>query len=121
MKKPIFFLLLLLNVAACGKTSNPELMQNSQERSKVEKVKNAELLIDVRSVEEYNSGHLDGAINIPHDQIQTKLNEIGKYKDGSVVLYCKSGRRAGIAQEVLKNNGFTNVVNAGGYSELVGK
>ena len=59
---------------------------------------------DVRSPEEYASGHVPGAINIPYDQIASRMAEVPKDQD--VVLYCKSGRRAGIAAEVLAGQGY---------------
>lgn len=82
-------------------------------------IKNADLLLDVRTPQEYASGHLDGAINIPHDQILARLSEIEQYKDSSVVLYCKVGGRASQAQAVLIRSGFSNVINAGGYDDLL--
>jgi len=79
----------------------------------------ASLLIDVRSPDEYASGHLDRAINIPHDKIAQRIAEISRAKDQSVVVYCKSGRRAGLAEATLREHGFTRVINAGGYESLV--
>lgn len=76
------------------------------------------ILIDVRTNAEYSSGHLKNAINIPHDQIQTKIMEIVKDKNAKIVLYCRSGNRSGIAESVLKKMGYSNVVNAGAYDTL---
>ena len=64
-------------------------------------------VLDVRSPEEFKEGHVPGAVNIPYDQIASRLGEVPKDKD--VVLYCRSGRRAGIAAEVLGNNGYTRL------------
>lgn len=61
-------------------------------------------LLDVRSPQEFASGHIAGAVNIPYDQIATHLDGVPKDKD--VVLYCQSGRRAGLAAEVLAANGY---------------
>ena len=61
-------------------------------------------VLDVRSPEEYAGGHVPGAVNIPYDQITSRLAEVPKDKD--VVLYCRSGRRAGIAADVLAANGY---------------
>ena len=73
--------------------------------------------IDVRSVGEYESGHVDGAVNIPHTEIAARIVEVTGDKDDVIYLYCRSGRRSGIAQSVLEDAGFTNVVNIGGLSE----
>lgn len=64
-------------------------------------------LLDVRTPEEYAAGHIAGAVNVPHDQLATRLAEVPKDKD--VVLYCRSGRRAGIAADVLAANGYTRL------------
>jgi rhodanese-related sulfurtransferase len=61
-------------------------------------------LLDVRTPQEYAEGHIAGAVNVPYDQLATRLAEVPKDKD--VVLYCRSGRRAGIAAEVLAANGY---------------
>ena len=61
-------------------------------------------VLDVRTSQEYAEGHVPGAVNVPHDQLASRLTEVPKDKD--VVLYCKSGRRAGIAAAVLAANGY---------------
>lgn len=64
----------------------------------------APLLLDVRSPEEFAAGHMPGAVNIPHDQVASRLAELalGRW----VLVYCQSGRRAGMAQGVLAGAGF---------------
>jgi hydroxyacylglutathione hydrolase len=64
-------------------------------------------VIDVRAPEEYAAGHVPGAVNIPHDQVASRLAEVPKDKD--VVLYCRSGRRSALAGEVLAGNGYTRL------------
>lgn len=61
-------------------------------------------VLDVRAPEEYAAGHVPGAVNIPHDQIASRLAEVPKDKD--VVLYCRSGRRSALAAEVLAGSGY---------------
>lgn len=72
------------------------------------------VLLDVRSEEEYNKGHIAGAINISHDTIEDNLAALSQYKNSKVVVYCRSGRRAGLAEAVLTSNGFTNVIHLTG-------
>lgn len=67
----------------------------------------APFVLDVRAPEEYVTGHVPGAVNIPYDQVAARLAEVPKDKD--VVLYCRSGRRAGMAAEVLAANGYTRL------------
>jgi rhodanese-related sulfurtransferase len=61
----------------------------------------APLVIDVRTAEEFETGHVPGAINIPHLEVAERIGEILPHSDKGVVLYCRSGRRAAIAAEPL--------------------
>jgi len=70
------------------------------------------VVLDVRSPEEFAAGHVPGAVNIPHDRIAERLSEVPKDKD--VVLYCQSGRRAGIAAQVLAEQGYTRLFHLEG-------
>lgn len=74
--------------------------------------------LDVRSAEEFASGHVDGAINIPHTEIAARIGELQLPQDANIALYCGSGRRAGIAIETLQQLGYTNLTNHGGYDAL---
>ncbi len=79
-------------------------------------VKNGGLLIDVRDKEEFDSGHIKGAINLPVDEIRKRLEEITVPKDHSIYVNCQVGLRAHIAIRILQGNGYTNVYNlSGGY------
>ena len=71
-------------------------------------------LIDTRRSEEYDEGTIEGAINIPHDEIRNRLDEVDKSR--TVVLFCLAGQRAYMAERVLRQNGFDDVFNlSGGY------
>ena len=74
----------------------------------------AGLILDVRSQEEYAEGHIPTAINIPYDQLGSRLAEIGSHKDKEIVLYCKSGKRAGIAANTLQAAGFSKLLHLDG-------
>ena len=91
------------------------------EQSAVQPEKAKGIWIDVRSAEEFNAGHLQGAVNIPHDKIIEGVKALGSAKDEPINLYCRSGRRAEAALTELKNAGYTNVTNHGGYEDLVKK
>lgn len=67
------------------------------------------VILDVRSEGEYNQGHVANAINVSHDMVEEKLSQLAQYKDNTVVVYCRSGRRAGVAEEILTKNGFNNL------------
>lgn len=77
--------------------------------------------IDVRGADEYNQAHVEGAVNIPHTEISEKIAGVTTNKDDEINLYCRSGRRAGIAKEALEKMGYTHVINHGGYSDVVNK
>ena len=79
------------------------------------------VLIDVRSAEEFNTGHLAGAVNIPHTEIAEKISLVAKERSTPLYLYCRSGRRVGIAMEALKNAGYTVMYNLGGMEEAAEK
>lgn len=75
-------------------------------------------VIDVRSAEEVEqTGTVAGATNIPHTETEALAEFIGD-RDRTVILYCGSGRRAGLAIEALRERGFHGLVNAGGYEDL---
>ena len=90
-------------------------------QSMVQSEKAKGVWIDVRSAEEFNAGHLQDAVNIPHDKIIDGVKALGSDKDAPINLYCRSGRRAEAALTELKNAGYTNVINHGGYEDLVKK
>ena len=90
-------------------------------QSMVQSEKAKGVWIDVRSAEEFNAGHLQNAVNIPHDKIIEGVTALGSDKDAPINLYCRSGRRAEAALTELKNAGYTNVINHGGYEDLVKK
>lgn len=79
------------------------------------------VLLDVRSAEEFAEGHVDGAVNIPHDQIDARAAELDALQGGDkgkpIVAYCVSGRRAGIAKQSLMEQGRTQVTNLGGMKD----
>jgi phage shock protein E len=70
--------------------------------------------IDVRTVDEFRQQHVDGAVNIPYEEIDAGIAKLDLEKDSTIYLYCKSGRRAGIAKASLDALGFTAVMNVGG-------
>lgn len=69
------------------------------------------LVIDVRTELEWQGGHLQGAVLIPHDRIEQGIGAVAPDKDKKIYLYCRSGRRTGIAFDALKRLGYTDLVN----------
>jgi len=69
------------------------------------------LILDVRTPGEYDAGHVPDAMNIPHDQLSGRLSELEAGSDRAIVVYCKSGKRAGIASSILLDAGYANVLH----------
>jgi len=108
-------------LARCSTT--PHQVSESPERGVEqiawEAIAKGAVVVDVRTDAEYQQGHLPGAVNIPHDQIASRVAELPSDKGRAIVLYCRSGRRSGIAKQSLEKLGFTNAINAGGYDALM--
>jgi phage shock protein E len=73
--------------------------------------------LDVRSAQEFGSGHVPVALNIPHTDVAEKAPALIPNKDTKVYVYCRSGRRADVALKALQAQGYTNVHNVGGLEE----
>lgn len=72
----------------------------------------SKVIIDVREPEEYITGHVEGAINIPPRQLMEDTPELDNVpKDAQIILYCRSGSRSNVAMQILQAKGFTNLVN----------
>jgi len=96
MRKVVLIIVICLFIVGCGKTK----IQKYKEIM----AKNDYVIIDVRTKEEYNDGHLVGAINIPYDEIDENIDI---NKETIIFVYCKSGNRSKYAYEILKNLGYT--------------
>jgi phage shock protein E len=72
------------------------------------------IVLDVRSDEEFKAGHIKGALNISHDSIEQHLAKLSGYKDKTVIVHCRSGRRAQAAETILQANGFTKLKHLAG-------
>lgn len=119
------FIFSISNVIGCeSKDNENKVIQQSQDTKgyenldakKTEKLLNEGkniLVIDVRSDNEYEKGHLINAINIPYDDdFKSELREIKDYKDKTILVYCKTGNRSEKAAVKLVDNGFKNIKNA---------
>jgi phage shock protein E len=82
----------------------------------MEKIKAGAQVVDVRTPEEFRGGAYPGAVNIPVQELARRLGEVKK--DRAVVVYCASGGRSGVAAQLLKREGYADVVNAGGLGDM---
>lgn len=76
------------------------------------------VLLDVRTEQEYAEGALPGATRIETQDLAERITSVAPEKDAPVVLYCRSGRRSSAAQDLLRELGYSQVINAGGYQDL---
>jgi rhodanese-related sulfurtransferase len=83
-----------------------------------EMIEKGALIIDVRTPEEYRSGHIKDSVNIPLNKIPNKVNEL-KRKNRPIITCCRSGARSGMAADQLKRAGI-EVENGGSWSNLEG-
>ena len=71
----------------------------------------APLILDVRTKGEYDQGHIEKAMLIPVQNLQSRLEEIARYKNQEVLIYCATGNRSTVASKILIDNGFKHVSN----------
>lgn len=86
------------------------------EEELLEAIDNGAFLVDVRSKDEYKSGHVKGSINIPLDRIDKNLKKFKNKK--SIIVFCESGSRSSVAKNILKRNGIENVMNGGAWEKI---
>lgn len=108
----------LLTSALLLAALNPAQAADKDPATAWELIHQGAMVVDVRTAEEFAAGHLEGAINIPFEQIATEFAARGIDKNTQVVLYCRSGRRSGIATDALQAEGFSHSYNGGGYQML---
>lgn len=118
---PLFFLLLLLLTGCGGTTSNtsPEsdYQQISQEDAKEMMDTQDVIILDVREQDEYDSGHIPGAVLLPVGTIDEETAaEVIPEKDSTVLVYCRSGNRSKTASAALAELGYTNIYEFGGIN-----
>ena len=81
-----------------------------------EKLREGAFLVDVRSPQEFDAGHVKGSTNIPVDRISSSLDKFKNKKN--IVVFCASGNRSSQAKIILEKNGFNNVTNGGTWQSV---
>ena len=118
---PLFLLLLLLLTGCGGTTSNASsessYQQISQEEAKEMMDAQEVIILDVREQDEYDSGHIPGAVLLPVGTIDEETAaEVIPEKDSTVLVYCRSGNRSKTASSALAELGYTNIYEFGGIN-----
>ena len=119
MKKLFFLLLAVMLLTACGQDKENDqgaayLNITAEEAKQIMDSEEGYIILDVRTQEEYDEGHVPGAIVISHVEIAEKAEEVLTDKDQLILVYCRSGRRSKIAAEALAELGYTNIKEFGG-------
>ena len=119
MKKLIFLLLAVMMLTACGQDTEKdqgEVYMNitAEEAKEIMDSQEGYVILDVREQDEYDAGHIPGAILIPYTQIEEKAKGMLPDKGQLILVYCRSGRRSKIAAESLVELGYTNIKEFGG-------
>ena len=119
MKKLFFLLLAVMTLTACGHLTENEqgavyMNITAEEAKQIMDSEEGYIILDVRTQEEYDQGHIPGAIVISHEKIAEKAEEVLTDKDQLILVYCRSGRRSKIAAEALVELGYTNIKEFGG-------
>ena len=122
---------------SCGRTMNSKQVSvdskevKNEEKAEYKKITSDEaknimltekpIVVDVRSLEEYNEGHIPNAISIPLETIENEAETKLKNKDDLILVYCRSGRRSREAALRLIEKGYTNVIDFGGIQDWNGE
>jgi len=119
MKKlPLIFVLALAVfssgfVAHAQESTNDSITASGLEQMII--AGDAPFILDVRTPGEYAAGHIHGAVNIPHSELEDRLDELKGLEDTTIVLHCRSGYRAMLAEKTLKSHGFNKLTQLKGH------
>lgn len=133
MKRIIISILACIILTSCGNTSDISIIGGAdgptaitigertmyinispEDAKKIMDSGEEYVLLDVREQDEYDEGHIPGAILIPHTEIAEKAESLIPDKDVQILVYCRSGRRSKIASEALLELGYTDIKEFGG-------
>ena len=119
MKKLILLFLAVMLLTACGQDKENDqgavyVNITAEEAKQIMDSEEGYIILDVREQDEYDAGHIPGAIVIPHEELADKAVEVLTDKDQLILVYCRSGRRSKIAAEALVELGYTNIKEFGG-------
>lgn len=119
MKKWILVLLAAVLFSACGHNTQKEqemvyMNITAQQAKEIMDTQEGYIILDTRTQEEYDAGHIPGAMVLPHDEVLKKAETVLPDKSQLILVYCRSGRRSKLAAEDLVKLGYTNIREFGG-------
>ena len=119
LKRLFFLFLAAVLLTACGqdKENDREAVYVNITAEAARQIMDTEegyIILDVRTREEYDQGHIPGAVLIPDTEIKARAEEVLTDKDQLILVYCRSGRRSKLAAQILVELGYTNIKEFGG-------
>lgn len=108
-------LVILLTACNSTKTTNDGVTKNSATNLSIEETKEFIqdqedlFILDVRNKDEYDAGHIEGAVLIPLSELENRIDEVEAYKDKPILVYCRSGNRSSQAVKILLDNDFLQI------------
>ena len=114
MKRAGFILAIFFALFSNELVVSAELWTVSELKDTISDVDHELVLLDVRTQSEYNDGHIKNAINISHDHILEKPELVSEFKDSQIVVFCRSGVRAGKVIQMLESLGFQEIIDIDG-------
>ena len=115
MKRSLIILVSLFFLVGCSSNTEDKVVDYMEAKEKI--INESAILLDVRTEEEYNEKHIEGAVLLPIDDInEESINLITEDKDNVIIVYCKSGNRSNQALNLLENLGYTEVYDLGAMS-----
>jgi rhodanese-related sulfurtransferase len=113
-KVGLIWVLIAISIGIFGCGNTDDVMPSAELAARIE-AGTAPLILDVRTPEEYAAEHIPGAVNISHTELAGRLAELDAYKNKEIVVHCRSGKRAGLAETVLSDAGFTGIRDLEGH------
>lgn len=119
-------LVLLLVLTGCGNTDTDAQSETYEKISMSEGIKRMEsdedyILLDVRRADEFEAGHIPGAVNLPNEEIGNEDIPSLPDKEQTIYIYCRSGNRSKQAADKLLALGYTNLIEFGGIIDYTGE
>ena len=122
----LMMVMVLLLSFGCGKTDKTPDKDSTggtinevitSEEAKIMMDKSVGVIVDVRTPEEFNEGHIENAINLPVDEIEDRALEVLPNKKETYLLYCRSGNRSAQGAKILENMGYEIIYDFGGIND----
>ncbi len=107
-------LFLVLTLSFSLNSLSTELWTVNELKDSISETERELVLLDVRTQSEYDSGHINNAINISHEKILESPELLAEYKDNQIVVFCRSGVRAGKVIQLLESLGFDDIIDIDG-------